>query len=384
MNKDFDDIESLVFKFQQGEIKPEELKKLLEWYNSHADEQLTITSAEPLTGEQIKQRMLNGLMSRIKSEEVAPKAGVYQLRPWLWASSVAAILLVFAVVWINIRKGEVSIQEIGAEAQQDSILPGGNKAVLLLADGSQMTLDTEQQGIVMDDAIHYANGRQLDREVDLSEMKNLQLYIPKGGIYQVTLSDGTQVWLNSDTRLKYPSRFSDTERIVELDGEAFFVVKSMLDAEKRRVPFIVKSKSQSVEVVGTQFNVNSYSTQPFVKTTLVEGSVRVQAPDKEVGLRPGQQASTMGNRTKVQQVDPQNYIAWKAGKFSFDGKTFEETMAEVGRWYNLSIVYKGRIPAIELVGDAYRNNRINLVLRLLDAANVRYELDIPDRTLIIY
>lgn len=384
MHKDLEYIEDLVFKFQQGNIKPEELQELMAWYNSYSDDRIAITTTEPVTDEEVKQRMLNGLMSRIRSEEVSPKTTTSRMRTWFWAASVAAVLLVFIVVWTSIQIGDVPTHDVVLETQRDTILPGGNKATLLLADGSQIMLDSAQQGIVMDSAIHYADGAQLDKEIDLSDIKDLQLYVPKGGIYQITLADGTQVWLNADSRLKYPSRFSDTERTVELDGEAFFAVKPVWDAKKRRVPFIVKSKDQSIEVVGTQFNVNGYSAQSFTKTTLVEGHVNVHAQDRKVALSAGQQASTEGSYTQIENVRPQHYIAWKEGKFSFDGKSFEESMAEVGRWYNLSIVYKSTIPNVELVGDAYRNERINLVLRLLDVADIRYKLDIGNRILIIY
>lgn len=385
MHKDPEYIEKLVFKFQHGETTPEELQELLTWYNSHSDERVTISTIESATGEQIRKRMLDGLMSKIRSEEVSPAPRIYRIRHWWWASSVAAVLVVFTVLWIGTRKENIQTPDLAMAVQtpQDSILPGGNKAILLLADGGHVVLNTEQQGIVMDETIHYADGQKLDKKIDLHAIEDLQLYVPKGGIYQITLRDGTQVWLNSDSRLTYPSRFSDKERVVELDGEAFFVVNSMPDVEKS-TPFIVKTKSQSIEVSGTQFNVNGYSTQSFVRTTLVEGRVHVHASDKKITLQPGQQASTEGNKTLISHVQPKNYTAWKDGKFSFDGKSFEEIMTEIGRWYNLSIAYKGKIPDIELVGDAYRNERINLVLRLLDATDIHYKLDIASRTLTIY
>lgn len=385
MRKDLSYIEGLVAKFQKGAIAPEELSELVAWYNTHLDDEVHIPITSAVTAEEIKKRMLDRVLVKIHSEEMQEHRPVRSLRLWYRIAGVAVLCLMFiSVLWIAVHR-ERQPSPINAEKMlTDSILPGGNKAILMLADGTEVVLDAEQQGIIMDDNIHYVDGRQLDKKLDLSEVKTLQLYVPKGGIYQITLDDGTQVWLNSDTRLKYPSKFSATERVVELDGEAFFDVKSLSDTDSRKVPFIVKSRGQFVEVLGTQFNINTYVTDPFVKTTLVEGKVNVHVGNDKITLLPGHQASTRGDVTNVRKVHTPYYTAWKEGKFNFDGKSFEETLAEIGRWYNLSIVYRNGVPKVELVGDAYRNENIKLVLRLLDASDISYKLDIATRTLIIY
>lgn len=377
-------IDELVAKFQRGDITSEELAQLIEWYNSHSDDQVIIPVDNLHSVSEVKQRMLDGLMSRVKAEQPFPKASVSWIRTWAWTVSAAAILIVVGLVWFGVRYQRVATTNITAQAHTDSIVPGGNKAILMLADGTQIILDTQQEGIVVGAGIRYADGGLLDKDVDLHEVKDLQLYVPKGGTYQITLGDGTQVWLNSDSRLKYPSRFSETERIVELEGEAFFAVSPLRTKDNQSVPFLVKSKGQSVEVIGTQFNVNAYAEQSYMKTTLLEGKVNVIVANKKVSLKPGQQARTDDKGVKVEQVNPQYFIAWKEGVFSFDGKSFAETMEEIGRWYNLSIEYRSKVPDVELIGDAYRNQNINLVLQLLDAAAIRYRLDIDRRTLIIY
>lgn len=385
MHNDLNYIEDLIVKFQTGIISPQELAELTEWYNSYSDEEVTIVTDEPLQKEQVRERMLNGILTKIRIDQPAVKTNVYSMQAKLWAASVAVLLILSLLAWFGINRNKhVKSPDFAVQSSSDTILPGGPRAVLLLADGQKVVLDTARDGIVVDGAIHYADGRSLASNVDLDKMSDLQLYVPKGGVYHITLSDGTQVWLNSDSRLRYPAKFASTEREVALDGEAFFMVKGQFSTKGQRIPFFVKTQRQTVEVLGTQFNVNGYSTQAFAKTTLLEGKVNILVADQRIILKPGQQASTRGNLTKIKTVDAQMEIAWKEGKFNFDGKSFEETMAEIGRWYDLSIKYNGKIPNVELVGDAYRNEKINLVLRLLDAADVRYQLDIHKRELIIY
>ncbi|QBQ41876.1 DUF4974 domain-containing protein [Sphingobacterium psychroaquaticum] len=389
--EDTEHIEELVAKFQRGDtLTPTQTETLLQWYNSHTDEKVVLITDAPLGREQLKQRMLNGLLERVRADQqVLPKANKLPRR--LWVSAAAAVLLAMLSIWWWTRRdqvndgGNIGSETAIADSRDTSITPGTNKAVLILADGRQLTLDTGQEGIVMDESIRYADGRQVARVQDEQvQKKDLQLYVPRGGIYKIMLADGTKVWLNADSRLIYPSVFGDAERAVELEGEAFFEVTSVTDSQKKKIPFIVRTKGQTVEVLGTQFNVNSYLTQPFVKTTLVEGRVQVHANQKKLLLQPGQQATTSDNGTTVSRVNTSNFTAWTEGKFSFDGKSFEEILDEVGRWYNLTVVYQGQVPDVDLVGDAFRNQKINLVLRLLDAAAVTYKLDTAHRRLIIY
>ncbi|MBL1407176.1 FecR family protein [Sphingobacterium faecale] len=381
-------IEELYKKYLEDSISESDRKELFYLLKTNDDERLgqladTFLKTEApgdldyLQGD--TDRILLQIRSQIeKSADTEPRS----FDMWRWVA--AAAIVAFAFIGYQVYNTQTATVPPVVSAIED-IVPGGNKAILVLADGSQVVLDTEQQGIVMDDAIHYSNGRILDKSLDLKEGRELQLYVPKGGIYQVKLADGTQVWLNSDTRLKYPSSFSGNQRVVELDGEAFFIVQSIIDENNNRIPFIVKSKNQSIEVLGTEFNVSGYASQSSIKTTLLEGRINVQVEDKKVTLIPGQQSENKdGREILVKKVDPQQAIAWKDGKFSFDGKSFAETLTEIGRWYDLSIVYKGAVPDIELVGDAYRHSNIKLVLRLLDAAAVNYKLDIADRKLIIY
>jgi transmembrane sensor len=248
-------------------------------------------------------------------------------------------------------------------------------------------LSSSQTGIIAGEKITYADGAPVSN-VDINQERlatgdMLALQTPRGGTYQITLPDGTEVWLNAASTIKYPSQFSPAERTVEVIGEAYFHVKTVYGRNGKKVPFRVLAGQQEIDVLGTHFNVNSYPGQKNVKTTLEEGRVAIVDKTRHIALLPGQQAITADGKTIVKKVNVADYTAWRDGKFSFDDKTFEETMDEIARWYDLHIVYENGIPHEEIVGDAFRNQNIHLVLRLLDAAEISYQLDVPNRKLTI-
>lgn len=373
-------IEHLVFKFNKGNISPEEFQILQDWYNSHDDQQVIIPSKADESGDVVKSRMLENLLAKI-AEEQPQSIKLYPRLKWLTAA--AAILAITLVTWIFIQNKR---SEQNPQVQTTEIKAGGNKAILTLQDGRNILLSSSQTGIVTGSNITYANGSPVENTGldESSEIQKLILHTPRGGTYTITLEDGTQVWLNAASTLKYPSRFGATGRIVELEGEAYFKVKPSYRQNGEKIPFKVISAQQVVEVLGTQFNMNTYTNQPFSKTTLVEGKVAIRDQFNNFELAPGEQAVTASGKTKVRKVAVGNYTAWRDGKFSFDGKTFEETMNDIARWYDLHVVYENGIPEEELTGDAYRNQNIRFVLRLLDdVAEVDYKLDIANRKLII-
>ncbi|MEJ2883377.1 FecR family protein [Pedobacter sp. GR22-6] len=373
-------IELLVFKFNNGSINPEEMQALLEWYNSHDDQQVIIPLDLDESADDVKSRILSGLLSKVAAETIQSEKPIFSIR---WMAAAAAVLLIALGTWMVL---EHKVPVRNSDLVHTSIQPGGNKATLTLEDGRTISLSTSQAGIIAGEKITYTNGTPVE-DINLNEPGDanrlLVLHTPRGGTYSITLSDGTQVWLNAESTIKYPLHFASEERIVELEGEAYFHVKSTYRANGEKIPFKVLSKHQEVEVVGTQFNITAYPEQETSKTTLVEGKVLVSDQRNRIVLMPNQQASTTFGKTSVKQVNPANYIAWRDGKFSFDGKTFEETMNEIGRWYDLDIVYESRIPEEELIGDAYRNQKISLVLRILDVAEIDYKLDVARRKLII-
>lgn len=377
------DIAYLVFKFNNGSITPEELQILLDWYNSHDDRKVTILSKKDESPEAIKARMLATLLEKVEnSRDQKPVRVMSKTR---WIAAAAAVLVIMLSTWLVLNHKTQT--KPSAPLQASTIGPGGNKATLTLSNGQTIQLKDSKAGIVAGDKITYTDGSPVENTAATQPAdveKLLSLSTPRGGTYKIILPDGTQVWLNAQTTIKYPLHFSTAERVVEIEGEAFFKVKSIYQPNGGKLPFKVISKHQEVKVLGTQFNITAYPEQATGKTTLVEGKVEVSAQQRHVVLKPNEQAVTFNGKTKVIPVNPANYTAWRDGKFSFDGKTFEETMDEIGRWYDLDIVFNGKMPKEqELTGDAYRNQNIRFVLRLLDAAEVDYNLDVTHRRLTI-
>jgi len=277
-------------------------------------------------------------------------------------------------------------QYLGAD-----IAPGGNKAVLTLADGSKIVLDetvkgnlSNQAGITItktgDGKLVYTvqeDGHQGGR-AKVSRLTNT-ISTPRGGQYQINLPDGTRVWLNAESVLKFPVSFSKLkERRVELQGEAYFeVAKVMIEnpgpkAKELRMPFFVECKRQTIEVMGTHFNVNAYADNKETKTTLLEGAVKVlpmngPATGPKI-LKPGQQAKVSQNAhaVRVIQVDPLTEIAWKNGQFFFENEPIEDIMKEIARWYDVEVVYQADVSDKTVWGSVTRYANVSKVLSILE------------------
>ncbi len=267
-----------------------------------------------------------------------------------------------------------------AEGAGDDALPGGNRATLTLADGRTIALNETQTGIVVGDAISYTDGTAVldggdGRNLVPAEPVLLQLTTPRGGTYQLALPDGTHVWLNAGSTLRYPSKFTGGERVVELEGEAYFDVKSKL-AESRKIPFRVKTSGQIIEVLGTQFNVSAYIGETVTKTTLVAGRVQVTASQvtqyQAMVLLPGQQSVLQNQSLMVNEVDVQPFIAWKEGYFHFKSTPFAEVLTQMSRWYNIELVYEGNIPSQTFTGKMSRNVSLQNVLKLFKGSGIRF------------
>ncbi|WP_164126011.1 FecR family protein [Sphingobacterium luzhongxinii] len=263
---------------------------------------------------------------------------------------------------------------------KNSIQPGGNRAILTLDDGRTINLSNQKEGIVVGtDQINYSDGSPVYPKDFLSDkekpMAMLILSTPNGGQYQITLPDGTKVWLNAGTTLKYPSRFIHNERRVELDGEAYFEV-----AKNTEQVFVVTSHNQEVRVLGTHFNINAYRDEESIKTTLLEGSIRVQSErvNSSTILQPGQQSITRGGNIKTVKVDPENAVDWKNGDFIFR-EDLQSALRRVARWYNVEIVYEPSAPKdLKFGGWVSRDNDIAAVLKLIESTGkVHFKIEKP-------
>lgn len=345
-------IKIILERYQNGTASEEELAFLESWYPGYSD-----ASPDELS---LPERIAaTDLVWSQLEEQTRPKVK----RLFNWKRIAAAVLvlvtgIVAYLLWNNNKA--LTVAEL-ANSKYD-IAPGYNQATLSDATGKIVELDSAQTGInVNANALRYDNGIAIDAlTVNSEAVKLMTLQTPKGGTYQITLPDGTRVWLNAATSLQFPSAFRGTERKVELSGEAYFEV-----APDQQSPFIVTSKGQAVEVLGTSFNLNCYPDEDAVYTTLINGKVRVGA----VTLLPGQQAINRGAGISTQEVNTDAVLGWKNNYFVFQGEKIGSIMRKISRWYDMEIVYEGDITADDFGGRVNRYVNVSQVLKKLELTN---------------
>lgn len=290
---------------------------------------------------------------------------------------VAAVALPFVialVLYVGLNREE---EQMVRPSLASNILPGTSKAVLTLANGQMIPLGKEatDSTIITDgtqisasgSGVTYASG------VESESMVYNKLEIPRGGEFCLTLSDGTRVWLNSETSIQYPVAFGAKERRVFVQGEAYFEVAK--DAKK---PFTVQFMSSSVTVLGTSFNIRAYPEEKRSQTTLAEGSVRIYSPGSSMLLKPGEQAevSALSGEMVKQEVEVKNFTSWKDGRFVFEQQPLEDIMRTLERWYDIRVIFKDEgAKRISLSGNMKRYGDFSQVMKMLQmTGDVRFEL----------
>lgn len=357
----------------------------------------------------------NELQLLINHKIDKPKPSVvHTFRLWYKTTAVAAVLIVLSTgIWFYTKKVPHSNKKEIAFAitEANDISPGGNKAELILADGKSIDLSKAINGILAEHMgtkiIKVADG-QLLYETDKSastisfdkDALNT-IIIPRGGTYQITLQDGTKVWLNAASSLKYPATFASLkERKVELTGEAYFeVTKTSVQATKikngYRKPFLVVCNKQQVEVLGTHFNINSYADEPGIKTTLIEGAVKVSTTVahnsgtnnaenfNSLILKPGQNSLLTNDYLKVVPGSTTEAIAWQQGKFLFNNEHITSIMRRIARWYDVDAIYPEKMPRdLNFTGSISRNKKLSQILRIMELTrDVQFRIN--DRKLYI-
>ncbi|WP_437918015.1 FecR family protein [Sphingobacterium sp. LRF_L2] len=305
-------------------------------------------------------------------------------------SVVAAIVLFFSLVATVYT---FVFSDFSPSGQLADIEPGGNKANIVLPNGEIVSLSEQEQGLSMKGEIRYLDGDPvsgLKNKIDASDQ--LALTVPRGGVYQITLSDGSEVWLNSESKLYYSAQLGKQKREVFLEGEAYFKVAKLYVSEGdtvRRVPFVVKTAKQTIEVLGTQFNVSAYGDEPGISTTLVEGKVKVTMDSvgahggiNEMVLKPGESTITGTGGLLLNDLSSKQQTAWKEGYFDFTNMPLDQVMRQLGRWYGVDIAYEGKIPKIMFYGTIERNNRLSTIMTLLETNHLDYRLEKNKLTII--
>jgi ferric-dicitrate binding protein FerR (iron transport regulator) len=372
-------INYLLLRFEEGTLgraETEELMALLE-------------RDETPVGDAIVKRIDAQLPTTVVTEQWAPvfekifsvdrKIPRRRLLMPLFRWAAAAVILITLSVggWLYFSGGWD--KDSNKALYANDIQPGGNDAILTLADGSEISLTDAGKGKLLETAgvsiVKLADGQLMytaneEPEKTGTEVTYNTITTPRGGQYQVNLPDGSKVWLNAASSIKFPTSFApQKERRIELSGEAYFEV-----AKNKRQPFKVltpsseKDRMQEIEVLGTHFNVNAYEDEPETKTTLLEGSVRVSVPVSGAAaqLLPGQQSIMKNGALQTVNVDTEEAVAWKNGNFIFAGEGIESIMRKISRWYNVEVVYQGKIQPNNYIGTVSRFSDVSEVLGILE------------------
>lgn len=369
-----DNFKALIDRYISGtaaEGDREALRELLndpqyrEQLGAVMDEQLAAKPAAAYHYPEVVNRIKAGIETEIS--KAAPLRRIPLLQRSWFRAAAAAVVLLGATALLRLFTHKKDPAEHPVIMPAASVLPGYNKAVLTLADGAAIALDSAGNKVIQQgNAQITQQGGQL-RYAVLQHKTGAAGYnilaTPNGGQYQLTLPDGTKVWLNSSSSLHFPTDFNTGERIVKLSGEAYFEV-----AKNEKMPFKVMVKGMEIAVLGTDFNVMAYADENHVATTLLTGAVKVHSSVKDVLLKPGQQAllNNSNEDISVSGGDTEGAVAWKNGYFNFSNENIRSVMRKISRWYNVEVEYQGDVTHKVLWGTISRFENISEVLRMLE------------------
>ncbi|MCE7067148.1 FecR family protein [Dyadobacter sp. CY326] len=354
----------------------EQLSALLEefWKNQRID--------DVFFTKQTSDKILNSIIEPdLVNDDDSEDDGPLQARFFgVWRLAAAAVVLLIGFgAFYKFKLAKTKEQVTIVKAAVKDLPPGGNRALLTLADGSTIILDSAANGLLATQGAtkisKKENGQLVyssaDNENDLPLNQINMLSTPKGGQYQIFLPDGSKVWLNALSSIKYPAAFAKDERMVEVTGEVFFEVQK----DKSR-PFKVRFGETEVEVLGTSFNVMAYKDDSISRTTLVEGSVSLTNKHINQRLKPGQQASVgASGKITTHMVDVEEAIAWKKGLFYFRDAGIPQIMRKVARWYDVEIRYEGTVPVRQCSGKIPMDVNISELLQMLNYMGVACRME---------
>lgn len=364
----------LIKKYLANECSDKERSLLENWYINEANKAPDLLDIPDYFA--VQKEILNNLKSAQGRNKIA-----------LWKKlSVAATIVIglTAGIYFYTNVNQSDQLKTPKKTAAEKITPGTNKAYLTLADGKRIELTDTSNGELAAQAgikITKTKDGQLiyssTADSKTTNQANLfnKIEAPVGGQYQLILPDGTKIWLNASTSLKYPVSFKGlNERKVELDGEAYFEVAHMANK-----PFKVVTNKQTIEVLGTHFNVNCYADEPNTKTSLLEGSIKVftQKTARPVFIKPGQQAVLVANQLKITDEDVEQAVAWKNGDFVFNGENLQSLMRQIARWYNVDVVYEHEIANnTGFIGTISRKKKITEILNAIELNyNVKFKIE---------
>ncbi len=391
----------LIQKYLDDSITPDDFSRLYELINNEYDpEALEIVLKRSFSDLSFSdgsrdydlKEVFDSLQARIKEREAAKPyplpERVIPLHRRRWIAFAATVILLLGVgTYIRTRREAKPENTRAAASKKQDVPPGHDGAILTLADGRQIVLDSVQNGSLVTQGttrITKLNNGQLNYSIltgkpaeigKPSEILYNTLTTPRARKATVILADGTQVWLNAASSIKYPTAFAGKERRVEIAGEAYFEIK-----KNAEMPFVVRraGSNESIQVLGTRFNVNAYDDEDAMKTTLLEGSVKVIRGRNSSILSPGQQAILGNGNDGIRVVDDTNIdevMAWKNGRFQFSNMDLKTIMRQLTRWYDVDVVFEGKVPDIRVGGFIHKDVNLSTVMEFLGENGVHYKIE---------
>lgn len=372
----------LASKWLDHSITEDELREFNDWYTANLDTPLNIPASFAATEPLLEARILQKLNDKLGAETIAEtkphKLQGKAKNSWLLRIAVAASILIAmgAGLWLyQNRTIELPLQNVA----QTDIPPGKNTAMLTFSNGAVVQLSDARKAVFINhDKLKYNDGTAVGMGTETRGILSGEMITaatPKGGTYQLILSDGTHVWLNADSKLSFPSQFVGNNRTVTLSGEAYFEV-----AKNKAKPFVVNYGKSAVEVLGTHFNIMAYKDEAASKVTLIEGAVKVNSGAEKVLLKPGQQAEISERAGAVialnNDIDTEQVVAWKNGYFMFANEPVESIMRKISRWYDVTVVYEDNLQDKALWGTVSRFKNVSEVLKRLELTGVvRFKME---------
>lgn len=351
------------------------LKKMQEVFKQSMDQPVTIPN-------DISERVQNELLKKIGDAPVIEIPARNRRFNWLRIAAAALIVIglgsvTYFTLFKKSTKNEFTETTLPVEKDND-VEAGSNKAVLTLADGTRIELDEKAKGSLLkrgDVSVTNAEGQLIyeNKSTIPVEVEYNSLTSARGQSYSLVLADGSKLWLNAASSVRFPTVFTSNERRVEITGEVYFDVAK--DATR---PFHVKVKDMDIEVLGTQFNINSYTDEATINTTLIEGSVKVSSGINDmVRLSPGQQVqfSTPGSLKVMKNVNVDEIVAWKNGYFHFENADLRSILRQFSRWYDIEVVFEGELKNRTFLAIVSRKSSLSNVLKMLNANDVKFRIE---------
>lgn len=364
-------ISYLILRHLRDELSEQEREELQRWVHSTETNRHFFESCTD--EDRLRQQLLEyGKTStdagweRFAAAHQLSSAKMVRFRNRWWMAAAAVILLVAAGIYFLQPPAPQAVT-----VQHMDVRPGSSKAVLTLADGTTVPLDSAGNQVIRPGIIQ--QGDQLQYEGESATVSYNVLTTPRGGQFRLTLPDGTKVWLNAASSLRYPTAFTGAERKVEVTGEAYFEV-----VQNAGKPFRVTTAGQAmIEVLGTRFNVNAYPEESSIHATLLEGAVKVSAGQHSAVLKPGQQAqvNASGRISITANVNLDEVMAWKNELFYFRDADIRTVMRQLERWYDVQVEYAGAIPERRFQGEIQRNLPLSDVLEGLKTTGIRFTIE---------